>query len=196
MVRLFVSVEIPAAVKQRLERLCCDVPGARWADPEQIHLTLRFIGEVDELVFGDVEAALGQVRAAPFDLELKGVGHFPPRGEPKVLWVGVERSEGLSQLHDRVERALVRAGVEPERRRFSPHVTLARLNHTPSRVVASYLAMNGLLRCGPFPVGEFHLFSSSLSAKRAVHRCEASYPLLAGGSGLTAGGDAGRAEER
>jgi 2'-5' RNA ligase len=196
MVRLFVSVEIPVAVKQRLELLCCDVPGARWVDPEQIHLTLRFIGEVDELVFDDVQIALEQVRAQRFDLELKGVGHFPPRGEPKVLWVGVERSDGLVQLHDRVERALVRAGVEPERRRFSPHVTLARLSHTPSRVVASFLAMNGLVRFDPFPLREFHLFSSSLSAKRAVHRCEASYSLLDDALNVATGGETGRSEER
>jgi len=195
MVRLFVSIELPAVVKQRLELLCCDVPGARWVDPEQIHLTLRFIGEVDELVFRDVEAALDEVRAPSFEMALKGVGHFPPRGEPRVLWVGVEKSAALVQLHDRVERALVRAGVEPERRRFSPHVTLARLNHTPARVVGSYLAMNGLLRCEPFAVREFHLYSSALSAKRAVHCCEASYALREGDVPL-AGRDLAASEKR
>lgn len=85
-------------------------------------------------------------------------------------------------LHDRVESALVRAGVEAEHRKFSPHVTLARLRGTPPRAVGSFLAMNGLFRTDAFPVREFHLFSSSLGAKRAVHSCEASYALDGGGS--------------
>ncbi len=178
MVRLFVSIELPESVVRQLLSLCCDVPGARWVEPEQIHLTLRFIGEVDGLVFRDVQAALEEVRSPGFDLRIKGVGHFPPRGEPRVLWAGVERSEPLVALRNRVEGALVRAGIAPEGRKFSPHITLARLQGTPERAVGSYLASNGLLRCEPVAVRAFHLYSSSLSAKRAVHRSEASYALL------------------
>jgi RNA 2',3'-cyclic 3'-phosphodiesterase len=180
MYRLFVSIELPDDVKHALGRLAGDVPGARWLEHDEMHLTIRFIGEVDGLVFEDVMAALDEVRAAPFALALRGVGHFPPRGEPRVLWAGLERSDGLRVLHDRVESALVRAGVEGEARKFSPHVTLARLRGTPARVVGGFIAMNGLFRTDPFEVGEFHLYSSSLSAKRAVHRCEASYALDAG----------------
>ncbi|MBM4244624.1 MAG: RNA 2',3'-cyclic phosphodiesterase [Deltaproteobacteria bacterium] len=181
MYRLFVSIELPADVKDMLSRLSGDVPGARWLESDEMHLTVRFIGEVDGLVYEDVLAALGDVRAAPFELALRGVGHFPPRGEPRILWAGLERSDGLRLLHDRVESALVRAGVEAERRKFSPHVTLARLKGTPSRAVGSFLARNGLFRADPFAVRELHLFSSSLGAKRAVHRCEASYALDGGG---------------
>lgn len=181
MYRLFVSVDVPDDVKQVLARLAGDVPGARWLEPDEIHLTVRFIGEVDGLVFDDVLSALDGVRLAPFTLVLRGVGHFPPRGEPRVLWAGVERSDALRALHDRVESAAVRAGVEPERRKFSPHVTLARLRGTPARAVGSFVAMNGLFRSEPFVVDAFHLYSSSLSAKRAVHRVEASYPLSGGG---------------
>lgn len=180
MYRLFVSIELPDDVKQALARLSGDVPGARWLGPDEMHLTVRFIGEVDGLVYEDVLAALDEVRVAPFDLALHGVGHFPPRGEPKILWAGLERSDALRVLHDRVESALVRAGVEGEHRKFSPHVTLARLKGTPSRAVGSFLAMNGLFRAEPFTVREFHLYSSSLGAKRAVHRCEASYALDGG----------------
>lgn len=180
MYRLFVSIELPDDVKQALGRLSGDVPGARWLEADEMHLTVRFIGEADGLVYEDVLAALDEVRVAPFALQLRGVGHFPPRGEPRILWAGVERSDGLRVLHDRVESALVRAGVEGERRKFSPHVTLARLRGTPSRAVGSFIAMNGLFRAEPFEVREFHLFSSSLGAKRAVHRCEASYPLDGG----------------
>jgi 2'-5' RNA ligase len=177
MYRLFVSVELPDEVKQSLAQLANDVPGARWLTPEEMHLTVRFIGEVDGLVFDDVLAALDEVRLAPFTLALRGVGHFPPRGEPRILWAGLERSDALKTLHGKVESALVRAGVEPERRKFAPHVTLARLRGAPVRAVGSFIASNGLYRSEPFTVREFHLYSSSLSAKRAVHRQEASYPL-------------------
>ena len=180
MYRLFVSIELPDDVKHALLRLSGDVPGARWLEPDEMHLTVRFIGEVDGLVYDDVLAALDEVRVAPFELELRGVGHFPPRGEPRILWAGLERSDALRMLHDRVESALVRVGVEAEHRKFSPHVTLARLRGTPPRAVGSFLAMNGLFRTDAFPVREFHLFSSSLGAKRAVHSCEASYALDGG----------------
>jgi 2'-5' RNA ligase len=180
MYRLFVSIELPDDVKQALTRLSGDVPGARWLEQDEMHLTVRFIGEVDGLVFEDDVTALDEVRVAPFELALRGVGHFPPRGEPRILWAGLERSDGLRVLHDRVESALVRAGVEAERRKFSPHVTIARLRGTPSRAVGSFIALNGLFRAEPFIVHEFHLFSSSLGGKRAVHRCEATYPLDGG----------------
>jgi len=175
--RLFVCVEIPEPQKQALARLSGDVPGARWLEPDEMHLTVRFIGEVDGVVFRDVMDALGEVRLAPFELTLRGVGHFPPRGEPRVLWAGLERSPELKALHDKVESALVRVGLEPERRKFSPHVTIARLKNTPERAVGSFMAMHGLFRAEPFRVEEFHLYSSRLSAKRAVHRSEAVYPL-------------------
>lgn len=177
MIRLFVGIELPDTVRERLGWICCDVPGARWVEPGQMHLTLRFIGEVDEIVFDDVDARLAEVRAARFPLAVRGVGHFPPRGVPRLLWAGLERSEPLVALQRRVEAAVVRAGVEPEARRFAPHVTLARLDGTPQRAVGSFLATHGLLRCDPFEVDAIHLFSSVLGRKRALHRRESSYPL-------------------
>lgn len=181
MYRLFVSVELPADVKTTLARLVGDVPGARWLEPDELHLTLRFIGEVDGVVFQDVLAALDEVRLAEFTLRLEGVGHFPPRGEPRILWAGIGRSAALVALHNKVESALVRAGVEPERRKFAPHVTLARLRGTPTRAVGSFIALHGLYRSAPFTVGDFQLFSSNLSGKRPVHRQEAIYRLDEGG---------------
>jgi RNA 2',3'-cyclic 3'-phosphodiesterase len=181
--RLFVSLELPEDVKEALGALCNDVPGARWVEPDQIHLTLRFIGEVDGLGFQDVADALASVRAAPFVLSIRGVGHFPPRGEPRVLWAGVEKSEPLVLLHDRIESALVRAGLEPERRKFAPHVSLARLRATPTRAVGSFLARNALFRTVPVPVDEFHLVSSRLTPKHAIHRNEGTYLLEGGAAG-------------
>ena len=175
MIRLFVAIELPEDVRQRIERMCADVPGARWAEPEQMHLTLRFIGEVDGDVFREIRESLGTVRAEPFEMELRGVGHFPPRGEPRILWVGVQRSEELVRLRNRVESTLVRIGLEPEGRKFSPHITIARLKGTPPRAVGSFLAQHGLFQAGPIAVDGFQLHSSTLGAKRAVYRCEASY---------------------
>jgi len=176
-IRLFVSLELPEASRERLHRLCCDVPGARWVEPEQLHLTVRFIGEVEEHVFEEIRDRLGGVRVDPFEIELCGVGHFPPRGQPRVLWAGIARSDSLRLLHQRVDSVLVRAGLPPERRKFSPHITLARLRGAPPRAVGSFLATHGLFREGPIEVDRFWLYSSQLSPKRAVHRAEAEYPL-------------------
>src|SRR4051795_9052565 len=98
MYRLFVSIELPDDVKSSLARLAGDVPGARWLEPDEMHLTVRFIGEVDGVVFDDILAALDDVRVPSFTLGLRGVGHFPPRGEPRVLWAGLERSPELTTL--------------------------------------------------------------------------------------------------
>jgi 2'-5' RNA ligase len=177
MYRLFVAIELPADVKQELARIALGVPGARWLEEDEIHLTLRFIGEIAGDVYHDVMESLATVDARAFELTLKGVGHFPPRGEPRILWAGVERSEGLVALRKKVESALVRANIPGDSRKFSPHVTIARLKGTPIEKVGSYLTSYGLFRAGPFAVTEFCLFSSRLGAKRAVHRLEESYPL-------------------
>ncbi len=177
MARLFVSIELPALVRAEMNRLQCDVPGARWAPVEQLHLTLRFIGELDGLARRDAEAALDEVEAAPFELLLAGVGHFPPRGQPRVLWVGVEPSPALLELHERICRALGRAGLPAEARNFYPHITLARLRDTPPRAVAAFVMQHNLFRAGPIPVDSFHLYSSRLGARGAVHTPETSWPL-------------------
>ncbi|UCD56236.1 MAG: RNA 2',3'-cyclic phosphodiesterase [Candidatus Hydrogenedentota bacterium] len=182
MYRLFVAIQLPQWVTQKLNGLCFGLPGAKWADKERMHLTLRFIGEVDGAVFRDVEEALETVNAEPFELVLKGVGYFPPRRDPEVLWVGVQKNGTLVHLRNKVESALVRAGLEPESRKFSPHVALARLKGTPASRVARFMAENGLFKIEPFPVNEFHLYSSFLASEGAVHTVEASYELRAKGS--------------
>jgi 2'-5' RNA ligase len=175
--RLFVAIDFPEPVRRELALLCFGLPDARWVPPEQLHLTVRFIGEVEGSVLLDVRDALGDVRAAPFDLRLRGMGHFPPRGRPSVLWAGVDGGDGLRVLHDRVEAAVTRAGLPPEARNFAPHVTMARLKGTHPRRVADYLTEHALFSVGPFAVESFHLYSSVLGPKGAAHTLEASYPL-------------------
>ncbi len=177
MIRLFVSLKLPDEVRECLHLVCCDVPGARWVDPDQLHLTVRFIGEVEEPVFEEIRDGLGSVHVAPFELEFRGVGHFPPRGQPRVLWAGTGQSEELVLLRQRVDSVLVRVGLPPEARKFAPHITLARLRGTPSRAVGSFLSTNGLFRAGPIVVDRFWLYSSRLSPKRSVHLAEAEYLL-------------------
>ena len=142
-------------------------------------MTLRFIGETDGGMRQKIGEALAAVRCQPFSLELKGVGFFPPRQEPQVLWAGLEKSEPLLHLHRQIENALKRVGVEPEGRKYSPHVTLARLRGTPASTVGGWLVQHSLLVTPPFPVSSFRLYRSVLAPDGAKHFVEAEYPLAA-----------------
>jgi 2'-5' RNA ligase len=179
--RLFVALDLPASVKQSLEPLAKGLGDVRWLSPDQQHLTLRFIGDVDNGALHDVAEALATVPAQPFQLTLKGLGHFPPRGEPRVLWVGVERNEELAALKRRIDRALREADVAPETRKFAPHVSIARMRSplSPTRL-GTYLMRHSLYRSEPFPVSSFHLYSSWLRSDGAEHQLEASYELVPG----------------
>ena len=177
--RLFVALDLPQAGKEQLALLCCGLPGARWEQTAQLHLTLRFIGEADGGMRQKIDAALAAVRCQPFSLQLKGFGFFPPRQEPQVLWAGLEKSEPLLHLHRQIEAALKRVGVEPEGRKFSPHVTLARLRGTPSSNVDGWLAQHSLLAAPSFLVSSFRLYRSVLAPEGAKHFVEAEYPLAA-----------------
>jgi len=179
MPRLFVAVDVPEAHKLALESLCNGLPGARWVRDRQFHLTLQFIGATEGPTVQAVTEALHGVRADPFELRLAGLGHFPPRGEPRVLWVGVDGGEELFALHRQVERVLKRAGIPPEDRKYSPHLTLARLNGTPLPRLLEFMRGHLEWSLEPFPVIDFQLFSSTLSTDGAQHRIEASYPLFA-----------------
>lgn len=175
--RLFIAIDLPENVKGLLVPLCGGLPGARWTAPENLRLTLRFIGEVDGANFADIHEALCGIRVEPFAVSLEGLGFFPPRQEPHILWVGVRKSEALSRLRNKIERVLTQLGLPADGQKFAPHVTLARLSGTPSTRVADYLSFNGLLPEIAFDAEEFCLFSSHLGSEGAIHRIEASYSL-------------------
>jgi 2'-5' RNA ligase len=179
--RLFVALDLPEPVKRSLEPMARGLGDVGWATPDQQHLTLRFIGEVDNGAVHDIVEALATVPATPFQLTLRGLGHFPPRGEPRVLWVGVEKSAELTSLKRRIDRALRDTEVAPESRKFAPHVTLARIRAplAPTRL-GTYLMRHALYRSEAFPVSSFHLYSSWLRADGAEHQLEASYELVPG----------------
>jgi 2'-5' RNA ligase len=184
---LFVALDFPAEINQSLAGLCHGVSGAKWADSAHFHLTLRFIGNCDDGLLGDLQYALADIAAPAFNLALKGVGYFPPRGPARVLWAGVEAEPGLMRLRDQVSAAVDALGIEPERRKFAPHITLARFKRgVPPGRLAAFLSDHALFRSAPFTVPEFHLYSSHLRPHGALHRIEASYPLDGGGIGWDA----------
>jgi 2'-5' RNA ligase len=176
MIRLFVALELPETVRDRLTALEGGVPCARWASAEQLHLTLRFIGEVDENVAHDIDDALGGVRAPSFTLELAGVGEFGGK-KPRALWAGVRANEALSHLQRKIETALQRIGLPAEERKFSAHVTLARMRAAPREKVVQFLTQYALFASGPFPVNSFVLFSSLLGSGGSVYHAERFYQL-------------------
>lgn len=177
MQRLFVGIALPDPIIQHLGMLAGGVPGARWQRPDQFHLTLRFIGDVDGAAADDARVALSQITAPPLELQLDGVGHFGEGRRIRALWLGVAPNPALVALQAKVERALVEAGFAPESRKFKPHVTVARMRHANHDRVAQFLASHGLFRSEPWHVGAFHLYSSQLSPNGSLYQIEDSYDL-------------------
>ena len=176
--RLFVAIDPPVAIRQQLASICGGLPGARWTEPAQLHLTLVFIGEVSGRVFLDIREALDEIAARSFALRCKGVGFFPPRGLPRVVWAGIEGCEQLMLLQRKIATRLFHLGVEMENRKFSPHLTLARLDATPPAKVGQYLEAHGLFTSEAFAVDRFLLYASVLGRKGATHSSEREYRLL------------------
>jgi 2'-5' RNA ligase len=176
MIRLFVALALPEPVAESLTLLQGGVPGARWSTREQLHLTLRFIGEVDGRDAAAIDDALATIRAPRFTLELKGVGEFGSKN-PRALWAGVRDDASVLHLQRKIESAVQRVGLPPEERKFSPHVTLARLRGAPRERVITFLATHALYASGPFDVNAFVLYSSTLTRNGSLYRPERSYPL-------------------
>jgi 2'-5' RNA ligase len=175
--RLFVGLELPWSLRERLSFLSGGIPGARWLPPENYHITLRFIGEVAAHRAEEIDLALGALRARAFALSLTGVGTFEKAGRPVALWVGVERNPHLDLLQTKIETACQRVGLEPERRRFNPHVTLARLDNPVEFKLAEFVQANNLFRSEPVQVEHFTLFSSRLGKEASVYTAEVEYGL-------------------
>ncbi len=178
--RLFIAIRPPERVREVLVDIMEGVEAARWQGDEQLHLTLRFVGEIETPVANDLAAALGQIEAAPFALRISGVGAFERKGQPTALWAGIAASEPLERLRRKVEQACARAGIAPETRRFTPHVTLARLNRA-SGEIGPWLATCADLRTGGWRVEDFALYESHLGHDGAHYEPVAVYRLPAGG---------------
>ena len=174
--RLFVAIRPPETVRAVLLAAMGGITAARWQSDEQLHLTLRFIGEVDRHSAVDVHAALGAIHSSSFEIALSGIGAFDRRGQPETVWAGVAPHEPLKGLHKKVDQALARVGIEADRRAYLPHVTLARLNRS-SGPVRSLLELRGGLSSAPFRVDRFGLYESRLTPEGAVYSLVEEYPL-------------------
>lgn len=174
--RLFVAIRPPRDIRAQLLGLMDGVHHARWQSDEHLHLTLRFIGEVDRQMAEDIAAALGTVHDRSFSVALDGIGQFDRRGRIDTLWAGVRPHEALARLHRKVDQALIRIGLPPEGRAYLPHITLARFG---SRVgpLDSFVAAHGGLASAPWPVSDFRLYQSHLGHVSAEYECMARYPL-------------------
>ncbi len=177
MVRLFVALALPDPVRVQLAAICAGLPGARWVSPENLHLTLRFIGEMDRGDIPDIDNALSHVTADPFEIRLETVGFFGKGRAIRALWIKAARSPELVSLQARVESAMVRAGCVPESRKFVPHVTLARLKRAKSERVEQFAAEYSMFKSDTFSVRALMLYSSFLSHTGAIYTQEAEYPL-------------------
>jgi 2'-5' RNA ligase len=172
MIRLFVAIELPEDVREALGPLQAGLPGARWTPSENLHLTLRFIGEVQEPAAEEIAEALWRIRAEGFRLALKGIGKFggeSRRAPARLIYAGVEHGRGLTDLAARIEQAITQEGFPPETRKFHAHVTLGRLKGTPPHRLADFIIEHNLFASREFDVREFALFSSLQGKEASVY---------------------------
>lgn len=177
MPRLFTGLKIPPDVATRLALLKGGLRTARWIDEADYHLTLRFIGDVEGHVANDIAAALARVRQPSFTIEISGLGSFGHR-KPHALWAGIAADRNLIDLQAEHERIVQRAGLSPESRKYTPHITLARIRGTSARDTANWLTMRGAF--GPIivQVEEFVLFSAKGSTGGGPYVVEGTYRLI------------------
>lgn len=177
MPRLFVAVRPPEPIRDLLIDAMDNSADFRWQDDEQLHLTLRFIGEVDRPIAEDLVTDLGRIRSPGFELRIAGAGRFEQRSSG-ALWAGVEPKAPIAALAAKVERICQSAGLEPERRAFHPHITLARWKGRRTRELHDFLDRTRALSSEPFAVTEFILFESQLSRHGAHYEAVETYPLF------------------
>jgi len=174
--RLFIALRPPPHIRDRLIDCMDAVTGARWQDDDQLHLTLRYVGEVDRHRANDLAEALGALRMPSCEIELTGTGVFERKGRPHLLWAGVAPNETLVRLQKKIERICQSMGIEALHRKFIPHVTLARLNSS-SGPVGAFLATTASARFGSWKATSFGLFESHLREQGSLYVEIVEYPL-------------------
>ncbi len=174
--RLFVALSVPDRIARALMLLQGGVPGARWQSREQMHLTLRFIGEVDGSDARTIDDALSGIDVAAFDLQLHGVGQFGNK-QPHALWAAARKHEMLEHLARKVDSAIRKVGQPQDGHKFIPHVTLARLRHPAPDKMREWLVQHALFTSDEFTIDAFCLYSSKLTSDGSIYRVEQIYPL-------------------
>jgi len=176
MPRLFTGLELPPEIADDLRRLKAPIPGARWIDASDLHVTLRFAGDVEKRVASEFVECLERITVPVFEMRLSGLGVFGGQ-DPHSLWARVEAGPELEQLYRAHERAARLAGLKPETRGFHPHVTIARLKHARDDALARFLSRHGAFRTAPIVVERFVLFSSRPSVGGGPYVVEEAFPL-------------------
>lgn len=179
--RLFVAISLPQPIRQTLVSLDPHIKGVRWVDPDQMHLTLGFFGDVPEDVDLAVREKLSAIEFRAFVLPIVGLGKFPVNGVPKIVWIGVGTGHPhLFQVHKRVQEAALAVGLEADLRSWHPHITLARCRDVSGGVLTKFFKANGECDAGMCRVDAFHLYRSKLTAAGPIHTCELTIPCLGG----------------
>ena len=177
LIRLFIGIPIPADIRTQLSQIASGLPGARWRHEKSYHLTLRYIGEVDQGTADDIHAMLGYISVEPFCITLSGVGYFGKANSARAVWADVETNVTLARLRNKIETLLQRINLPAEERKYKPHVTLARLGNAPVGRLEAYIINHGDFAAKPFKVSAFTLFSSSRSSSGSIYIPEAVYKL-------------------
>jgi RNA 2',3'-cyclic 3'-phosphodiesterase len=171
--RLFVAIDLPDSTRQLLEGLDPHIRGVRWTQSDQMHLTLGFFGDVTEDLELKLREKLSAVEFGAFFLPVNGVGSFPSRGAPKIIWIGVGKAHPhLFQIHKRVQEAALSIGIEPELRPWHPHITIARCRDVSAQALRKFLQSSAEFDAGMIRVDAFHLYSSKLTPAGPIHTCE------------------------
>jgi 2'-5' RNA ligase len=174
--RLFVAIPLPDEGIESLTSIFHGIPNAKWKNEDQLHLTLQFIGEVDQRSYDHIRGALANIHFPSFPLEIHGIGHFASKKVPKILWAGVKSNDSLLDLQKEISKSL-KHFPSPDKKKFIPHITLAKLRNVNELSLAQYFQSNSLFNFGPFPITEFNLYSSILTSEKAIYHVEESYEL-------------------
>jgi len=175
--RLFVAIPLPEALKAKLEQLQEPIDGFRWLVASQMHLTLRFIGEADKDEVRLIKQELQKIQHPAFNLKCEGLGFFPNRINPRILWIGIEPNKSLMELQAGIEEICRQIGRKPDKRKFKPHITLGRNNHATPAQLQAYIREKNLPHFETFRVGQFNLYKSTLSESGSVYKVVKHYPL-------------------
>lgn len=178
MPRLFFALTVPPSISDSLDELTEGIPRARWALDNDYHITLSFLGEVPHHRLDEVIDVAEGLRGSTFELSLQSAGVFPHRGQPRVLWIGLKKEERLIALQRSLHQSLLGAEFPLERRKYHPHITLARIDRAPREPVFDWLGHHLGYESKPFLVHRFHLFSSVLTPQGSRYTIERSFGLI------------------
>ncbi len=176
MTRLFVGLKIPEDIREELLSLCSGLENVRWVKKENFHITLQFIGEVQKSYLDDLVQSLSEIRFSQFDLTLNGINFFNSTGLIRSIWIGIREKENLMRLHSKINISIEKAGISFKRRKFIPHVSIARFTRQPGSRFQDYIEGNALFSSRSFTIKSFTLFESVLKPDGPIYSTNTTFP--------------------